>query len=196
MQTENEGNNTPAEGIAPPSNKQLLLMLARLKLKLIAGYVLDGIVPAVAVIALIVAVMAINDNKSSHAQLARSTALVESLNSSLTASRSELEKLKATMAQEKSNVETGNKKQEERMAKVVQNVSQLQLKMKISPTLDEQLHQPASAPAAASSVTSVSAVPAAVPAKNTTTSSATKKSGSPKQVLTQAIEKFNQKKQK
>ena len=207
-----EENSNTTEDSAPASNKALLRMLARLRLKFIVNYILDIVVPALAVIALIVAVMAFTDNDASQSQLARNAEITESLNSNLSASKIELEKLKSAMAQEKAMQEEARKKQTEETAKIVQSVSQLQTKMKISPTLEEQLRQSlavsavvssvASAAAAASSVAStISATPAvpsatAMPAATPPATVSEKKPGSQAQVLTEAIEKFNQKKHK
>lgn len=156
-QTEHEGQNTAQESEKPsddkkggdsstPSNAEPARMLVRMKLKLIANYAMDGLIPAVAVIALIVAVMAINGNKSGLAQLGKATAMIDSLSASLLASNRELEKLKTTMAAEKSMQEQENKNQNEMMKKIIQNVSPIQSKMKITPTLQEQLLQPAPLP--------------------------------------------------
>jgi hypothetical protein len=141
IQAEHEENSNAADDSTPPSNKERFRMPLRLKLKTIANYAVDGIVPAVAVIALIVAVMATNGNKSSHTQLGQNAAMIETLSASLAASRNELEKLKAEIAQEKSSKEAENKTQDERMVKVVQNLNHLQVKMKVSPTLEQQLQQ-------------------------------------------------------
>jgi len=191
-QAEHEENIKATEGGMPPSNKALFRMLVRMKLQLIANYILDGFAPVVAVAALIIAVMAINGNHSGLAQLEMNAASIGSLNSSLAASKAELEKLRTAMAQEKALREQTSKKQDEQMAKIVHNVSPMQTKMKISPTLAEQLYQPASAAAATTTVNNASAVPAAIPVAAATD----KKSGSQGQVLTKAIEKFNGKIQK
>lgn len=206
-----EENSNAAEDSAPTtSNKEILRMLVRLRLKFIINYILDIIVPAVAVIALIVAVMSFNDNHSSQSQLDKNTEIMDRLNSSLSASSAELEKLKSTVAQDKTMQEEARKKQAEEREKIVQSISQLQSKMKISPTLEEQLRQSlagsavvssvagtaassvASATSVTPAVTSVTAMPAATPPAK----ASDKKPGSQAQVLTEAIEKFNQKKHK
>ena len=189
IQAEHEENSNAADDSTPPSYKERFRMPLRLKLKPIANYAVDGIVPAVAVIALIVAVMAINGNKSSHTQLGQNAAMIENLSASLAVSRNELEKLKAEMAQEKSSKEAENKTQDERMVKVVQNLNQLQVKMKVSPTLDEQLQQ-----SVMPQVIGLTAVPVAGSAATGTATD--KKPGSQAQVLTEAIDKFNKKSHK
>jgi hypothetical protein len=126
-----------------PTNAQLLRMLVMMKLKLIASYLLDGFAPVVAVIAVIVAVMAINGNKAGHAELAQSSARIASLSESLLAAKAEVEKLKALIAQEKLLKEEERKKRDEELAKIIQGVSKLQTKLKVTPTLEEQFRQPA-----------------------------------------------------
>ncbi len=136
------------------SSAALLRMLIMLKLKLIGNYVLDGFAPFVAAIALIVAVIAVNSNKSSQeqlgqnaVQLGQNAAAIASMNASLLIAKGELEKLKVATAQEKSLQEEERKKQNERMTQIIQSVSKLQLKVKISPTLEEQMHPPVSSSA-------------------------------------------------
>jgi hypothetical protein len=203
-----------------PTNAQLLRMLVMMKLKLIASYVLDGFAPVVAVIAVIVAVMAINGNKAGHAELAQNTARIASLSESLLAAKAEVEKLKALIAQEKLLKEEERKKRDEELAKIIQGVSKLQTKLKITPTLEEQFRQPvaaltAPAPVVAAMPATLAPVapasppvnaaspavkPVSLPAKTnpppaTALASTTsdKKPGSQKEILKEAIEQFNKK---
>lgn len=118
------------------------------------------------------------------------------MSASLLASRAELEKLKVAMAQQKSVHEAENNKQDERAAQIIQNVSKLQVKMKISPTLEEQLYQAASAAAVTPLVVNAASVPvAAVPVAATAgvSTGADKKPGAQVQILKEAINKFNKK---
>lgn len=128
--------------IAPVKTKA---EMRRLQLKLIAAYAMDGFAPLVAVIAVVVAVIALNANKSSRVELSQSTATIETLSATLKASRGELEKLKATVLQGKAVQDELQSKQEESVRLIVQQVSKLQEKLKISPTLEAQLLQPVSA---------------------------------------------------
>ncbi len=184
MDTERDNDKTSDS--APPSNAVLFRMLLVLKLKLFAGYILDGFAPFVAVIALIVAVMAMNNNQDSHAQLSQSAAAIESLSASLQASKSELEMLKAALEQEKLSLELERKKQDERMTLIIQNVSKLQVKMKVSPTLEDQIH-----PLVSSSVIQ----PAIAPASNKSLvlSGANKISSEQIDTIKNEISKFNNK---
>jgi hypothetical protein len=171
------------DAVSPEPNTKLSRMPARLKLKIIADYVVDGFAPFVAVAALIVAVVAANGNRSSHAELAQRAEIINSLNASLLASKNELEKLKSVLAQEKLSKDEELKKQEERMMKVIHEVSTLQVKMKISPTLNEQINPPASAAAVIPAVALSATAPAhaVVPPATQAT------------VLKNAIDKFNKK---
>lgn len=174
------------EEIPPPSKADLV----RQKLKLIGGYALDGFAPVVAALALIIAVYS---NQTSQEQLNKTSAKIDSMSAGLPAPKAELEKLKAAVALEKTLQETERKKQEEQLAKIIQHISQLQLKMKISPTLEEQLHQPASAPVAAPAA--AAEIPAAysAPVKADESTATGKKTGTQVQILKDAIDKFNKK---
>jgi len=157
----------------------------RQKLTLVGHYIMLGLAPVISVCALGVAVLAVTGNQSGEEQLSKSMAKIDSLNVSLSTTKSELEKLKVAIVQEKGLQEEERKKQEERLAKIVQNVTPLQIKLKISPTLEEQLRQAAAAsaviPTAASSAVATSAV-AATPEK---------KPIPQVQVMKEAIEKYN-----
>ena len=196
QEREKSSDRNTAEAGTPPSKAQLLRMLVLLKLKLVGVYILDGFAPVVAVVAVIVAVMAINGNKSGQVELAQSTARIASLSENLLASKAEVEKLKTALAQEKLSKEDERKKQNEQMAKIIQGVSNLQAKMKVSPTLEEQLQQPVAplvlSPAVAT-VAAVSAKSATVPATAAVTTGANKKSGDQGKVLKEAVDKFNKK---
>jgi len=142
QENEKSADSEAGEGTTP-TNAELFRMLAILKLKLVANYVLDGFPPVVAVIALIVAVIAMNENKSTQAQLSNAIAKIDSMSASMQMeSKGELDKVKAAMAQERLLYEEERNKQNERAAQLVQNISKLQVKMKISPTLEEQLRLP------------------------------------------------------
>ncbi len=202
MERERENDKTSdsklADDSAPPSKAVLFRMLVVLKLKLIGRYILYGFAPFVAIIALIVAVMAMNNNKASNAQISQNVAAIESLRASLQASKNELGKLKAALAQEKLSQENERTKQDERMTLIIQSVSKLQVKMKVTPTLEEQIHpvvrssviQPIIAPAPAA--TAQAAVPtASAPVKAPVLSGVDKKSSSQIDILKDAINKFN-----
>lgn len=209
-ESEKEAGKEPVDENASLSNAALFRKLASLKLKLVASYVLDGFAPVVAVVAVIVAVIAINGNKSGEAQIKQNAATIASLKANLLDSRGELEKIKATMAQEKSRHEEERKKQDEQLAQIIQSVSKLQQKMKIHPTLEEQMQQPAAkliatppivtaAPAIAPAPAKPAA-PAAAPAKAAAPvatpvvpAGTEKKPGSQAKSLKEAIEKFNSK---
>lgn len=195
---EKEAGKESTDENASLSNAALFRKLAILKLKLVGGYVLDGFAPVAAGAAVIVAVIAINGNKSVEAQMTQSAATIAALQANLLESKAELEKTKTILTQEKSRHEEKQIKQDEQTAQIIQGLSKLQQKMKIHPTLEEQMQQPAAnliAPppttTAAPSAAPVKApAPAATPAVSTGTE---KKPGSQTTILKEAIGKFNNK---
>ncbi len=148
-------------------------------------YIMLGLVPALSICALVIAVFAVTENQSGEEQLSRTKLKIDSLNLSLSATKSELEKLKVATAQTNGLQEEVNKKQDDRVTKIIQNVTPLQVKLKISPTLEEQLRQAvtvsAVAPAAVSSVPAASAV----------ATTATKQPLPQVKVMKEAIDKYN-----
>ena len=191
------------------------------KIKVIGHYILLGLTPVIAIAALGVAVFAMMGTHSGESQLSKSATKIENINASLAATKAELDKLKIALAQE--NVqEEERKKQEKLLARIVQNITPIQVKLKISPTLEAQLRQdpdgssvlPAStaptsavAPVASSKAVAPSKQPVVpsthIPPKVHGTSSSSgastvptpheKKSGPQGQVLKDAIDKFNKK---
>lgn len=135
------------EDEAAPEGNQL-----RQKLKLVAHYAMLGFAPVVAVMALLVAIF--SGNHSDTAQAGDVNARIDSLNASLQATRSELDNLKFVMSREKAMRLDERRKMEDVDEKIVQNVTRLQTKLKVAPTLEEQLRVAASAPVAAASVES------------------------------------------
>jgi hypothetical protein len=137
------------------------------KLKLVAHYAMLGFAPVVSVIALGVALFA-TGNHSDRAQISELNSRIEKLNASLSASREELENLKFSISREKSQRaderKDERKKEEEHDAKIVQSITRLQEKLKIVPTLEEQLRAPTGARADASPVAGTAAIPASAPA--------------------------------
>lgn len=173
MQTEDEENSPTAKAQKPATRADVI----RAKLKLVADYALDGFPPVAAAIAIIVAVIAINGNHSSQALLEKNTASLEHVNATVAAYKGELEQLKLALAQERNLRAEAENKQNAQIATVIQNISPLQVKLKVSPTLQEQLSQPASGVA--------TAAPALASDHNKTSTQG--------QVLTEAIDKFNKK---
>ncbi len=158
------------------------------KLKLAGHYAMLGFAPLVAVVALVVAVMAMSGNRHSQEQADKAIAAADNLGKSLEAAKSELERLRLSMAQEKNGREEERRQQEELAAKIVLNVSQLQTKLKVSPTLEQQLQPPASAPVAAPAA----AAPAAAPAASKAAPAAPGRRLAPEaQAIKESIEKFN-----
>ena len=162
----------------------------RMKLRIVANYVVDGFVPFVAVAALIVAVMALNGNKSGQAMVGQSASKLDSMNTNLTASltaaKNELEKLKGSLVKEKSMQDEERKKLDDKISKIIQSISQLQVKSKISPTLEEQVSQSAIK-------NLVTATPVQQPVKADTPVSSVSKPVAQTKILKEAIDKFNKK---
>jgi hypothetical protein len=133
-----------AEGSISPSKAASVF----LKLKLMAGYAMRGS-PVLAVLALVIAVIAVMGNLSTQTQLSMASAEVGSLNASLLATKGELEELKLAMLKNKAALEGEHKKHEELDAEIIRNITNLQIKFKIYPSLEEQLVQHPGSTAAA-----------------------------------------------
>lgn len=173
---------------APAAGQQF-----RAKLKVVAHYALLTS-PVLAFLALVLAGAALILGRSAPPAV-DSSARIESLSASLTETKNELESLKFTLARERSQRAEERKKAEEREAAIIQHVSRLQSKSKVSPTLEEQLKETtrAAAPAAsgvpaaaagttAAAVTTAPAVTEAKPAVAPTATVADKAHSTPKTV--------------
>jgi len=136
---------------------------AREKLKLVAHYAMLGFAPVVSVVALGIALFA-GGNYSDRAQISGLNGRIDSLSASLAASKEELENLKFSMSREKSQRADERKKVEEHDARIIQNVTRLQEKLKVSPTLEEQLRAEARVHATPVPVTGATPAPVAASA--------------------------------
>jgi hypothetical protein len=158
-------------------------------------YIMPGLVPSISICALVIAVYALTQNQSGDEQFNKTKIKIDGLNLSLSATKGELEKLKAAVAQTNLLQEDVNKKQDERAMNIIQNVTPLQVKLKISPTLEEQLRQTAAAsaiaPAVAPSVAAASAVAPSVAAASAVAPTNTKQPLPQVKVMKDAIEKYN-----
>jgi len=191
---------------------------ARSKLGAVGHYILLALTPLISLAALGIAVYAYMGSHSGEGQLSKTNAKIETLNASMLADKADLEKLKITLAHDKGVQDEERKKLEDRLEKVIQNITPMQVKLKISPTLEAQLRQDSSAssvlPAGNSSTAAISAahaapsVPPAVSSMHakpeapivskthsgsSSATSVSKKQGSQSQVLKEAIDKFNKK---
>jgi hypothetical protein len=115
----------------------------RLKLKVIAGYLVRGFAPVVSLLALIIAVIAFYGNQSNRAQIIEANSRVDSMSANMSDLKGEQELFKLPFGHEKSVTGEDRKKQGEREAKIIKNVTQMQIKLKITPTLEEQLQEAA-----------------------------------------------------
>jgi hypothetical protein len=108
------------------------------KLKLVAHYAMLGFAPVVSIAALCIALFA-TGNHADRTQSSDLNSRLDDLNASFMASRTELDNLKFATSREKSLRGDEHKKRDELDEKIIQNVTRLQTKLKISPTLEEQL---------------------------------------------------------
>ena len=144
----------------------------RARLKVIAHYALLT-APVVALLALALAIAALFLGRSAPPQADDSSARIESLSASLTETKNELESLKFTLARERSQRAEERKKAEEREAAIIEHVSRLQTKLKVAPTLEEQLKAAESVPVHFAPVAApVPAAAAAAPAHAVTSAPA------------------------
>ncbi len=131
-------------------------------LKIVARYAMIGFAPVVSVVALIVGIIALTNHQSQadHAKLSEVTSVIAGLNTSLSATRAELDNLKFTLSREKAMRGEERKKLDDRVGTIVENVTRLQKKLKVAPTLETQLREAASAPVATSVVPNAASAPA------------------------------------
>ena len=135
--------------------------LVRAKLKLVAHYALLAFAPVVAILALIVAVIAGHD-RTDQMQHGEYAARIDSLNAALADANGDVESLKVILAREKSIREEERKRTDRQDQLILQAIDGLQAKLKISPSLSEQLQAVAPnapIPAAASAISAPAAAP-------------------------------------
>ena len=134
-------------------------------LKIVARYAMIGFAPVVSVVALIVGIIALNNHQSQAdiAKLNELTSMIAGLNTSLSATKGELENLKFTLSREKAMRGEERKKLDDRIVTIVENITRLQIKLKVAPTLEVQLREAASSPAAVSPVANTVPALVAVP---------------------------------
>ncbi len=153
-------------------------------------FVRRGFAPVISVVALAAAVASSSTNQSIQVQLRDQAAKVNGMNAGQAAAKSDLEKLKASLAQEKAALEEERKKLDERQVKIIQAVTRLQVKAKISPTLEEQLRQPDNVSVAKPAAPGTSAAAAPVPGAATAPAAAKKQTPQVKAMM-DAIEQYN-----
>jgi hypothetical protein len=134
------------------------------RLKVVARYAMVGFAPLVSVLALIFAVLAYNGNLSNRAQLNETNLRIDGIGAAEPEPKGETDIFQVSLAREKAVLAEERKKQVEKDAKIISNVTQLQVKLKVSPTLEEQLRADAKAPVAASHVVSAPVAASAVTA--------------------------------
>jgi hypothetical protein len=155
----NASHSQPADAksddsVAAPAKADRMRMM----LKVVARYTVLSLAPLIAIAALAIAIVAFKSNRANLTQMTQSTEKIEALNAALLATKSDLDSLKLSALKTKSIQSEALAQQDERITKIIQNITPMQVKMKISPTLAQQLSQPASAVSATPPV--VSAPPA------------------------------------
>lgn len=191
-ENENEGASAPAEkskssGAAAPAKAP-----KGEKMQRIVQYAIPAIALIVAIAALVFAVLTGNGSKGSQEQLGKAEAKIEALTASLTATKGELDQFKALWMQEKALREKVRKEQDDLTARIVQNIVPIQTKLKLKPTLDEQLQQPMNIPAAAPVANTHAPAPSAHLVTETTPEAKSDAKPSPQvQAVKKAIEQFN-----
>lgn len=164
---ERDRSREAEEDDSPPSKAEL----ARARLKIIARYAMIGFAPVVSSAALIIGVIAISNtqSQSDRTKFSELESRIDSLSANLSETKSELENLKFTQSREKTMRGEEYKKLDAQGAKVIQSVTLLQTKLKVSPTIEEQLRAPASSPLPAPvGAASAPAVAPILPAANKT----------------------------
>jgi cell division protein FtsB len=190
MSSENENeaaSATPEKGKSAGSAASAKAGSKGEKMQKVVQYAIPAVTLVIAIAAAVFAMLAGNGSKASQEQLSKADAKIEALTASLAAAKGEVDQLKALVAQDRALREKVRKEQDELVARIVQNIVPIQTKLKLKPTLDEQLHQPMSVPVAAPEVTSHAATPA--PAVAATNSDA--KPSPQAQAVKKAIEQFN-----
>lgn len=171
----------------------------RAKLKMVGHYVLLALAPVLAIIALAVAMIAVSGVHSNQKQLAEMNNKIEGLSTSLSNAKAEADKLKMAMLKEKTQQNEELAKQNGQLNLLIHNITQLQVKLKVSPTLEDQLRQPVAISQATpiSAVVEshpVSAVGATPPSTKKVVSAPADKSISPQvRAMKEAIDMYNKK---
>jgi hypothetical protein len=174
------------EASAPPPK------LSRLRIWIKTGgrFVAEGFAPVVSIVALVVAVIAVSGNQANQSQFKEGLAKVNGMNAGLLAIKNDLEKFRVALAQEKTLQDDERKKLDESLTKIVQGVTRVQVKLKVSPTVEEQLRQtdgpPAATPPASGAKTNS---PMVAPAADA--SSAEKKHSPQVKTMMEAIKNYN-----
>lgn len=148
MENERDSKDEGEEAVASKGD------LIRAKLGLAGHYVLLAFAPAVAVAALIFAVLAYHGSQANRARLTETNSRIDSLNATQSEPKGETDIFQVSLAREKALLAEERKKQVEKDAKIISSVTQLQIKLKVSPTLDEQMKDDTKAPEAATPVAS------------------------------------------
>jgi hypothetical protein len=188
-QPEHEENATDKEGEVDgaPAPKSSRL---RTWVKNCGHYVAEGFAPVVSIVALVVAVIAVTGNQAAQSQFKESLSKVNGMNAGLLAIKGDLEKLKVTLAQEKTLQDGERKKLDESLTKIIQGVTRVQVKLKVSPTVEEQLRLPDSTSGAAPAAPGAKVAAPATPSP-AVAASPEKKQNPQVKAMMEAIKNYN-----
>jgi hypothetical protein len=142
MDRDNRGRGSEDEDDNSSSSKSDPLST---RLKTLVSVFKSGFAPVVSVLALIVSLFALNAYQTNREQLSEANQRINNLSSSLADSKGDLDFFKVPIAHEKAMRAEERRKQVERETKIIKSVTQLQTKLKVFPTLEEQLREVASA---------------------------------------------------
>lgn len=137
-----EERNRKDEGEDEPSANAGQL---RARLALVGHYALLGLAPVLSAVALIFALLAYTGNQSNRTQLNEISARLDGISTSHSESKGETDIFQVSLAREKALLAEERKKQVDKDAKIISSVTQLQNKLKVSPTLEEQMKEAAKA---------------------------------------------------
>jgi hypothetical protein len=133
------------------------------KLKVIVRYLALGFAPVVSLLALVIAVFAYYGNQSNRVQINEAKLRMDGMSASMSDLKGEQELFKLPFGRERPTLGEERKKQGERETKIIKNVTQMQMKLKITPTLEEQLREVAPVPVIAAPVASAPVVTHPIP---------------------------------
>lgn len=152
-----------------------------------------------AIMGIVISLISMYMVKVSQAKLVETSAKIDDLSARLASSKVAFEKYQAVALQEKTLQNEERKKLDDLDRKIIQSVSQQQVKMKISPTLEEMLKASETVPPASSveavKTLSVPAVPSVTSEQKQASEpeKPSKKMSPQAQAIQGAIQKFNSK---
>ncbi|MDZ4201385.1 MAG: hypothetical protein U1C96_04465 [Gallionella sp.] len=168
-------------------------------LEKIGSIAMMAIAPLLAMLAIAIALIAVSENRSGQEQMGKLRTQIKELSAAMSESKDELDLLKATTARDKSAWRDEQDTAKAREAEIIRHVTAAETKLKISPTLEQQL-QAASAPAATDGQAAIDVpAPESAPPAEAAKPAAKEPAGKPAakrspqaQSIKDAIDKYNQ----